>query len=59
MNRWNLSFVVVDYFRMRRKQLGREVSDEEVRAVNGFVEYLINVEAVEEGGRHEQARHDQ
>ena len=51
MNRWNLSLLVADYLAMRRHQLGREPGEEEVRAVHGFVSYVLNMEATQEGGR--------
>jgi len=46
MNRWTLALLATDYRRMRRQQLGREPSEEEIRAINGFVEYVIAVEQV-------------
>ena len=46
MARWNISLLAEDYRRMRRHQLGREPSEEEIRAINGFVEYVIAVEVV-------------
>ncbi len=49
MNRWNLTFMVGDYLRLRRWQLGREPGADEIRAINGFVEYVINREQAREG----------
>ena len=47
-NRWNLALFTAGYLALRRHQLGREPNEWEVRGINGFVEYLINLEAMGE-----------
>ena len=56
MNRWNIPFLCADYLRIRHQQLGRDPQEQEIRGINGFAEYLINLMALEESLPHHDPR---
>ena len=57
MTRWNLALLATDYLNFRRRQLGREPNEWEIRGINGFAEYLILLEGMGERKETTEWRH--